>query len=141
VSDYRGQRLGLPAAGPGSLASVGRRLVAVAVDWFASTFVVALATHGHLTYGTPTFSLAVLGVFGLEVFVLTWLTGASFGQQLVRVQVVELGAGRVPWHRALVRTVLLCLAVPALVWDGDQRGLHDHAANTAVVNIAGEPHA
>jgi len=141
VTEYRGQRLGLPAAGPGSLATVGRRLVAVAVDWFASTFVVALATRGHLTYGTPTFSLVVLGAFGVEVFVLTWLTGASFGQQLLRIQVVALDGGRVPWSRALVRTVLLCLAVPPLVWDRDQRGLHDHAANTAVVNVGGEPDA
>jgi hypothetical protein len=32
-----------------------------------------------------------------------------------------------------VRTVLLCLAVPALIWDRDQRGLHDKAAQTVLV--------
>ena len=136
MSEYRGQRLGLPPSGQGSLASVGRRLAAVAVDWFASVLVVGLFSRGHLTYGTPTFSLVVLGVFGLEVFVLTWLTGASFGQRLLGLQVVALDRGRPPAARVLGRTVLLCLAVPALVWDRDQRGLHDRATDTAVVNVS-----
>ena len=34
---------------------------------------------------------------------------------------------------ALVRTVLLCLVIPAVVWDGDGRGLHDRVAGTAIV--------
>jgi hypothetical protein len=29
--------------------------------------------------------------------------------------------------------VLLCLSVPALIWDRDQRGLHDKAAKTVLV--------
>jgi len=136
VTEYRGQHLGLPETGQGSLASVGRRLVAVAVDWFASTFVVALVARDHLTYGTPTFSLAVLAVFGVEVAVLTATTGASFGQRLLGMQVVALDRGRAPLGRVVVRTVLLCLAVPALVWDSDQRGLHERATGTAVVRTS-----
>jgi uncharacterized RDD family membrane protein YckC len=107
--------------------------VALVVDWFASTAVVALLAHGRMTYGTPAFSTAVLGVFGLEVLVLTWLAGASFGQRLLGLHVVALDRGRVPLSRAVVRTVLLCLAVPPLVWDRDGRGLHDRAALTAVL--------
>ena len=34
---------------------------------------------------------------------------------------------------ALVRTALLCLVVPAVVWDADGRGLHDRVAGTAIV--------
>jgi uncharacterized RDD family membrane protein YckC len=34
---------------------------------------------------------------------------------------------------SLVRTVLLLAVIPPLVYDRDQRGLHDKAANTAVV--------
>ena len=37
-----------------------------------------------------------------------------------------------PW-RPLVRTLLLCLAIPALVWDRDQRGLHDRIAGTVLI--------
>ncbi|MFE4466652.1 RDD family protein, partial [Oerskovia sp. NPDC056781] len=29
--------------------------------------------------------------------------------------------------------VLLCLVVPAVVWDGDGRGMHDKAAGTVIV--------
>ncbi len=131
---YRGEHLGFPPSGRGSLASFGRRLVALFVDWFGSTLVVALFSHGHLTYGSPPFSLAVLGVFFLEVLALTALSGASFGQQLLHLQVVALDGGRVPLFRVVVRTVLLCLAVPPLIWDRDGRGLHDRMAQTAVVN-------
>ena len=129
----RGAGLGLPAQGPGSLAGLGRRLAALAVDWFAAILVTGLVGRGHLRYGTPTFSLATLGVFALEVFVLTWLAGGSFGQQLVGLRVVALDGRRLPAWRALVRTVLLCLAVPPLVWDRDGRGLHDRAVDTAVL--------
>ena len=34
---------------------------------------------------------------------------------------------------ALLRTALLVLLVPALVYDRDKRGLHDRAAKTVVV--------
>ena len=32
-----------------------------------------------------------------------------------------------------IRSLLLCLAIPALIWDRDGRGLHDKAANTVLV--------
>jgi uncharacterized RDD family membrane protein YckC len=34
---------------------------------------------------------------------------------------------------AIVRTVLLMLLVPALIWDRDRRGLHDRIAQTVVI--------
>jgi hypothetical protein len=34
-----------------------------------------------------------------------------------------------------VRTVLLCLAIPAFIWDRDQRGLHDRVAGTMLVRV------
>jgi uncharacterized RDD family membrane protein YckC len=36
---------------------------------------------------------------------------------------------------SLVRTLLLVLVIPALVWDRDYRGLHDRAAGTVVINV------
>ena len=42
--------------------------------------------------------------------------------------------GLIKPYQALVRTVLLLLLVPALVWDADRRGLHDKAAGAIVVN-------
>jgi uncharacterized RDD family membrane protein YckC len=133
TSGYRGERLGLPETGPGSLASFGRRLAALFVDWVAANLVTVLAVHGSLRYGTQSFDLLALGIFALEVFVLTWLAGASFGQRLMGVRVVSLDRGRVGVLRAMARTVLVCLAVPPLIWDRDGRGLHDRAVLTAVI--------
>jgi len=133
TSGYRGQRLGLPETGAGSLAPFGRRLVALFVDWAAANLVTVLLVRGRFAYGDQVFNLAALGVFAVEVFTLTWLAGASFGQRMIGIRVVSLDGGRLGVVRALYRTVLICLAIPPLVWDRDGRGLHDRAVNTAVI--------
>lgn len=135
---YRGQRLGLPEQGPGSLAGFGRRLAALALDWLAALAITRLVLPAD-AYGTPRYSLITLAVFGLEVFVLTRLAGASLGQRLLGVRVVSLVPRPLGWSRALVRTVLLCLAVPALIWDRDGRGMHDRAVATAVIRVVRVP--
>src|SRR5690242_11684368 len=61
----RGERLGLPAEGPGSIARSGRRLVALCVDWAVSA-VLVLATGGRPT--DRVYGWVVLVLFG----VLTW---------------------------------------------------------------------
>lgn len=126
---HRGQRLGLPAEGPGSMAGTGRRVVALLIDWLA-----ALAIARALLGGDPTpeQSLLTMGIFAGQVCVLTWLSGASFGQRLVGVRVVG-RTGRLGLGRTALRTLLICLVVPALVWDADGRGLHDRAADSVVV--------
>ena len=133
MTGYRGERLRLPESGSGSLSPFGRRLGALVIDWVAANLVTLFVARGRLAYGSPDFSAAVLGIFALEVFLLTWLAGASFGQRLVGIRVVALDRGRVGPIRALSRTVLICLAVPPLIWDRDGRGLHDRAVLTAVV--------
>jgi uncharacterized RDD family membrane protein YckC len=52
-----------------------------------------------------------------------------FGLRIIRVDRTEAVD---PW-RALLRTVLLMLLVPAVVFDKDGRGLHDRYTDTAVV--------
>lgn len=137
---YRGQRLGLPESGPGSVAGFGRRLAALFVDWFAAIAVTSLIggplTDGALVYGTPDFSLVVLGVFALETAVLVWLTGASFGHRLLGLRVASLVERPAGLVRSVIRTVLLCLLVPALIWDRDGRGMHDRAVATVVVRAS-----
>ena len=86
----------------------GRRVVAFLVDWFASVLV-ALLAFPQFPYGSNGSMLATLAVFIVEITVLTWLTGASFGQRLVRLRVVSIDGGRVPLWRVLVRTLLICL--------------------------------
>ncbi len=132
---YRGERIGLPEQGRGSLAGFGRRLAALFVDWAAANLVTLLFTHGSPAYGSPDYSWLVLGVFAVEVWLLTWTTGSSFGQRLLGLRVVSLRGGRVGPGRALFRTVLICLAVPPLIVDSDGRGMHDRGGNTAVVRV------
>ncbi|WP_345770333.1 RDD family protein [Blastococcus saxobsidens] len=75
----------------------------------------------------------------LVFFVLTAVSVAVFGQtpghRLLGLRLAHPtpGARLAPW-RAVVRTALLVLLVPALITDADGRGLHDRLTGTAVVN-------
>jgi len=126
---YKGERLGLPEFGPGSVAGVGRRLGALVIDWLSSLLVARLIFGANEDLGLET-----MGIFALMTIVLVALTGASFGQRLLGLRVVSVpGSGPVPFLRVVIRTLLLCLVIPAVVWDRDQRGLHDRAAHSVVV--------
>ena len=119
-------------------ASWGRRILALVVDWVASTLAV-IAVIGLEDY-TDTGSASgflVLGVFVLESALGTTLVGGSFGQLVTRLRVVTVdGApGNVDPLRALLRQVLIALVVPPLVFRPDGRGLHDLAAGSAVVTL------
>ncbi len=123
-----GVRLGLPAEGPGSVASFGRRLLGLAVDWAAAV----LIAQGLLR-GLDLGSLGPLLVLFVEHAVLVGTAGFSLGHRVAGLRVVSLRGGGPGLPRAVVRAFLLVLAVPPLIWDADQRGLHDKAAGTVVV--------
>ena len=141
-----GGRLGLPEEGSGSLARLGRRLAALAVDWVAclavSAVLVPVRDDGLFLFRGH--ELATLAVFAVENLVLVATLGHTLGHRLLGLRVRRLGQtslraapapvdgppGIVP---AAIRTVLVCLVIPAVVWDGDGRGLHDRAAGTVLV--------
>lgn len=129
---HRGERLGLPKDGPGSIAPVGRRVVAIFVDWGLCL----LIAYGLLTGGdfraAGNWALLVLAVLS----VLTVGTvGSTPGKRLMGLRVVSVGGGRLSLPRTALRTALLVLAVPALVWDRDSRGLHDRLSGAVQVRI------
>ena len=126
---YPGSRLGVPADGPGSVASWGRRILALVVDWIAS-LLVAGALFGSGVWGQGAAAWAPMGVFLVEAAVLTALVGGSFGQLALRLAVVRLDGRPVNLLQALARTALICLVVPPLVFNRDNRGLHDLAVGT-----------
>ncbi|RSM88400.1 RDD family protein [Streptomyces sp. WAC 01325] len=129
---YRGQQLGLPEEGPGSIARPGRRLGALAVDWGLCVLIAyGLITDG---YGQATSNWALLLFFVLGVLTVGTV-GFTPGKRLFGLRVVALESGTVNPLRALLRTVLLCVAIPALIWDRDGRGLHDRLAQTVEVRI------
>ncbi len=59
--------------------------------------------------------------------------GGSVGHRLTGMRLVPIAGGWVGLWRPVVRTVLLILVVPALVWDSDQRGFHDKVAGTVLI--------
>jgi uncharacterized RDD family membrane protein YckC len=124
--DFAGQRLGLPEAGRGSLARLGARVQAFLLD-AAMCAIIAWGCWRDTAWTTP--------VFALEVLVLTTFLGASAGQVMRGLRVVRLD-GRPPGlARSVLRTLLLLLLVPAVIWDRDGRGLHDKAAGTMLVRV------
>ncbi|MEJ8669041.1 RDD family protein [Streptomyces sp. NPDC012935] len=129
---YRGQQLGLPEEGPGSIARPGRRLGALAVDWG----ICVLIAYGLITdgYGQATSNWALLLFFLMSVLTVGTV-GFTPGKRLFGLRVVVLETGTVNPLRALLRTALLCVAIPALIWDRDGRGLHDRLAHTVEVRI------
>jgi uncharacterized RDD family membrane protein YckC len=130
---YRGEQLGLPEQGPGSIARPGRRLGALAIDWALCLLIAyGLLTHGYKPGSTGNWALLVFFVLG----VLTVGTvGFTPGKRLLGLRIVPEGGGRLNPLRVLLRTALLCVAVPALIWDRDGRGLHDRLARTIEVRI------
>ncbi|MEW1724137.1 RDD family protein [Streptomyces sp. NPDC093109] len=129
---YRGERLGLPEHGPGSVAPLGRRFGALFTDWALCMLIAYGLLSGGNWQASGNWALGVL-------FVLSLLTvgtvGFTPGKRLFGLRVVAENGGRIGPGRVLVRTALLCLAVPALVWDRDGRGLHDRLARAVQVRI------
>ncbi|MDQ1729949.1 MAG: hypothetical protein QOK10_108 [Pseudonocardiales bacterium] len=133
---YRGQRLGLPAAGPGSLAPLGRRALAFLIDTVASGLVAGLFVRrpdlpglaGHLPGQWSLLPLAVDYVLGVV------LLGRTFGMYLTGLRLIRVDRP-VPIGplRAAARFLLLVLLIPAVVMDADLRGLHDRLTGTAVI--------
>lgn len=129
-----GSRLGLPLAGPGSAASVAQRLFAFLLDLVAGVLIGGVVVL-FLSDVTPVQrSLANNLAFAAQIVVLQALTGLSMGMRLVGIRVRRLQAdGPLGLLTALLRTALLVLLVPALIYDRDKRGVHDRAAGTIVV--------
>jgi uncharacterized RDD family membrane protein YckC len=126
TATYPGQGLGLPERGPGSVASMPRRVLALLIDWLLSMVIALWLTHSQFW---------TIAVFAVEVYVLTALTGTTVGKRLVGIRVIRLSGGQVGFGWALVRTAILLTVVPPLLTDRDLRGLHDRASDTVVVRI------
>lgn len=106
--------------------------MAVLIDWFASLLVVRLLFPQFEFPGNDS-ALVTLLVFYFEVTIFTWLIGSSFGQRLTGVVVIADGGGRMTLPRVALRTLLMCLVIPAVVFDDRGRGLHDKAAGSIAV--------
>jgi uncharacterized RDD family membrane protein YckC len=124
-SSYPGERLGLPRTGRGSIARVGRRVGALAIDWACAT-VISIAFFSYDSWAT-------MSIFAVVQIVFIPLLGGSPGHRIVGLRLARLGGGWVGLWRPVIRTLLLVLVIPAAIWDADQRGLHDKAAGTVLL--------
>lgn len=84
-------------------------------------------------YGSGDYAVATLAIFAIEIILFTWLTGSSFGQRILGIAVVSETGGRLSLWRIIVRTALICIVIPALVYDSQRRGLQDLAVGSRVV--------
>jgi uncharacterized RDD family membrane protein YckC len=112
----------------------GRRLVALLIDWLACLGVAQLLVRVDVLPGNPA-GIYTLGFFVLETAIFTALLGGSFGQLASRLRVVRTDGGRLDPARALLRSVMIALVIPPLVFRPDGRGLHDMTVGSYVVPL------
>lgn len=127
-SRWPGERLGLPETGPRSVARIGRRFGAIAIDW-----AIAMVLGLLFPADGPAASFITLAIFAVMQIVFIPTIGGSIGHRILGMRVVPIAGGWVGLWRPVVRTVLLAIVIPVLVWDSDQRGFHDKVAGTVLI--------
>lgn len=125
ANTYPGERLGLPVSGPGSVGRPGRRIAALLIDW-AAAVILSIAFFQYDPFAT-------LVIFAVVQILFIPTAGGSPGHRILGMRVVRLDGGWVGLWRPLVRTLLLIVVIPAVIWDPDQRGLHDKAVGTVLI--------
>ena len=117
--------------------SLIRRLGALLIDWvIAALSAVAIAGVSYPPAPLdkdPSQTFIIIGFFVLEVGVLTGLLGRSIGKRLLGMKIENRDGEPIGVPRALLRTLLMVLVLPAIVMTDDKRGMHDLAAGSRVV--------
>lgn len=128
-----GEELGLPATGVSSVAGLGRRVAALSIDWFLAYGIAGLVS-GPDAFGSPGLGWTVLGIWFLLTALPVAVFGASAGMTVLGIRVASLdSAAVIGVPRALLRTAMIALVLPALARDGNGRGWHDRATRTVVI--------
>ena len=113
--------------------TLGRRLLAITIDWLASYAIAFAFFAGGGNFGERVSGSRVPTTLILiaEYAILIALTGASFGHRLLRLKVVDFSHGGVPNIRqVLIRTGLMALVITAITYDEDGRGIHERFSQT-----------
>ena len=83
---YPGQGFGLPERGPGSVSDMGRRVLALIIDWLLCMVIAYWLTHSQFW---------TIAVFAIEDYLLTALTGFTVGKRLLGIRVIRTNGGPV----------------------------------------------
>lgn len=102
---------------------LGRRVLALVLDWSACLL------FSYAFFGSDPW--VTLAAFAVLRVLTVGTVGASPFQRLLGLKVTRADGGWAGPLRALIRTALLCLVIPAAV-TVDGRGLHDLAAGTRI---------
>jgi hypothetical protein len=92
---YPGEKFGLPESGVSSVAGLGRRFVALAIDWLLG-YLIASLLAGPDPLANPTFNWYVLGVWFLITAVPVAVFGASAGKVALGIRVAPGRGARRP---------------------------------------------
>lgn len=122
---YPGEDLGLPEYGVGSIARLPQRVLALIIDWIPATLIsIAFFDYNPLAQ--------ILIFAGMNIVFIPTLGGTP-GHRIVGMRLVRADGAWTGVIRPIARTALLLLVIPAVVYDRDQRGLHDKAAGTILL--------
>ncbi len=113
--------------------SLGRRLGALFIDWIIAALSGVAVAGVSYPPKDPKENLIITGIFIVEVALLTGLLGFSIGKRIFGLKVENVDGRPIGVGRAVIRTALVCLVIPAIVMTDDQRGLHDLAAGSRVI--------
>lgn len=133
---WPGQHLGLAEEGPGSVAGRGIRLGALLIDLALMGLVTSLFVPVDLNQPEQMqqYNYTAVIVWYVITVAMVGLFGFTPGKLLLGMQVVRVdGSAMVNPLRAMLRTLLLAVIVPAALIDADGRGLHDKFTGTVVV--------
>ncbi|HEY1818817.1 MAG TPA: RDD family protein [Trebonia sp.] len=137
--DYPGKKFGLPKDGPMSVAPMGRRLIALIVDWVLCYLIASsIVRHNVFTVTDAHYQqaqLVALLLFAFEIYLLTAVSGLTVGKRLLGLRTIRTDGSRPGFKWAALRTILLICVIPPCLSDRDLRGLHDRAADTIVVRL------
>jgi hypothetical protein len=111
------------------------------IDWWMASLIITLvvrpvqAGSSDLQFiaSMQQQSILTLALFVVLQIVAITIIGGSIGHRLLGCYVAPLTGGWVGLWRPVVRSLLLALVVPAIVWDSDQRGFHDKVAGTVLL--------
>lgn len=119
-----------------TIAGWPRRAGALFIDWFIALLSTAAITGTSISGSSADNPFWPLGIFFVEVSLLTGLLGYSIGKRVFGIKIVRQDGSPIGLSRAVLRTALLCLVFPALINTDQQRGLQDLAAGSMVVRAA-----
>ncbi|HEY2795377.1 MAG TPA: RDD family protein [Micromonosporaceae bacterium] len=111
-------------------ADLARRFGALVVDWILCVLIAGFFAAPRQAPWAPSVVLIIEYAFFIGLFAQTP------GMFITRIRCVSVhDGGRIGIVLAFIRGFLLALVVPALIMDGQRRGLHDKAASSMMVAI------